>query len=433
MADRAHRRRPTIVLAGVAVVVALVAVGGGATWLATRNTASASAGAPVVETSSQTVKVATGTMKQTISASGTLEPAADAALTFGVAGRVTAVKVTVGEKVKRDQTLATIDATALADQVAAARAAVSSDEDQLTTDRDGGAAASALDSDDGQITSAAAQLTAAEAALADATLKATFSGTVASVGLAVGDTVSAGSGGASSTAGGSTAASTDGAAAAAGSASSSASASAASSDAITVISTHTYRIATTVDDTEVGEVKAGDQATITPANSSTTLSGTVASVSLIASSSGSSVAAFPVVIDVTGSPTGIYPGATATVDIVVKQLAGVVEIPTAAISYAGGQATVTEVLSGATHKTVDVSTGITLNGMTQISSGLHAGETIVEQVTSFKASGGGAARSLFGGAGSSRAGAGGFSGRGGPPGGGGGPPTGGGSFGGSGG
>jgi multidrug efflux pump subunit AcrA (membrane-fusion protein) len=349
-------------------------------------------------------------------------------LSFGVSGRVSAVDVSVGENVTRGQTLATIDSTALADQVAGDKATVSSDQDQLATDRAGGAATSAIDSDESQITSAETQLSTAEADLSDARLTATFSGTVASVDLAVGDTVSGGSDGGSSAStptGGSA-----GAASTAGSASdSSASSSSGSGGGITLISTHSYTIGTTVDDTEVGEVKDGDPATITPSNSTTSLSGTVTSVSLIASSSDSAVAAFPVVIDVTGSPTGIYPGATATVGIVIKQLDDVVEIPTAAISYSGGQASVTEVSAGSP-KTVDVTTGVSLDGETQITSGLRAGDTIVEEITKFKTSGG-STRSLFGGAGAARTGGGGFSGRGGSPTGGG-PPGGGGSFGGNG-
>ncbi len=72
------------------------------------------------------------------------------------------------------------------------------------------------------------------------------------------------------------------------------------------------------------------------------------SISLIGSQS-SDVTTFPVVIDVTGNPTGLYAGATADVSIIVKQLNDVTEVPTGAISYGtNGQATVTKVVNGAT-------------------------------------------------------------------------------------
>jgi macrolide-specific efflux system membrane fusion protein len=107
---------------------------------------------------------------------------------------------------------------------------------------------------------------------------------------------------------------------------------------------------------------------------------------------------------VTGSPTGIYPGDSATASIIVKQIQNAVEVPAAAISYSNGQATVTEVVNGS-HTTVDVTTGVTLNGATQITSGLKSGDTIVEQVAKFNA-GSGNARTLFGGSTSGRTGAG---------------------------
>jgi len=406
---RLRRLTKKKVLAGVTAIVVLTAVGGGTAWLTGGHSSSASAtGAPVVTTSSENVKVTTGTMTQTISASGTLEPAKDSDLTFDVSGTVTAVDVIVGEKVTAGQTLATIGSAALADQVASDKATLTSDEDQLTTAEDDSASTSSTDSDETQITAAETQLTTAETDLSDAALVATFSGTIASVDLAVGDSVSGG--GSTGSAGGTQSTSDS-------------SSSSSSSDGITVISTDSYTISTSVDDTEVSEVKVGDAATITPSDSSTTLHGTVASVSLIASSSSDSdVAEFPVVIDVTGTPTGIYPGASATVDIVIKQLDNVVEVPTAAISYSSGQATVTEVSAGS-RKTVDVATGTTLDDETQITSGLRAGDTIVEEVTTFKTAGG-TTRSLFGGTGTSGrtgAGSGGFPGTGstgGPPGGG---------------
>lgn len=417
-------------LVGMLAVLVLAGVGVGAALLARRPASSASS-APTVTTSDQNVKVTTGTLKQTVSASGTVEPAEDSDLTFDVSGTVNAVDATVGEKVTKGQTLATINSTALADQVAADRATVTSDEDKLTTDQDDSAATSTIDSDESQITTDESQLSTAESNLADATLTATYSGTVAAVDLAVGDTVSGGasSGGASSTAASpsSSSASSD--------SSDTGSTSSGTSDGITVISTDTYTISTSVDDTEVSEVKVGDPVTITPSESSSSLTGTVASVSLIASSSSDSaddVATFPVVIDVTGTPSGIYPGATATTSIVTRQLDDVVEVPTAAISYADGQATVTEVVGGS-HKTVDVTTGTSLNGETQITGGLKAGDEIVEQVTKFKTAGG-SSRTLFGGTGASGKGTGtrgSFTGEG-PPGGFGGAGSTGGGFGGAG-
>ncbi|MGA9693554.1 MAG: biotin/lipoyl-binding protein, partial [Pseudonocardiaceae bacterium] len=67
-----------------------------------------------------------GTIRQTVSATGTIEPAQQANLNFGVSGQVTAVPATVGESVQSGQTLATVDAASLPSQLAQAHAAVAS-------------------------------------------------------------------------------------------------------------------------------------------------------------------------------------------------------------------------------------------------------------------------------------------------------------------
>ena len=77
-----------------------------------------------------------------------------------------------------------------------------------------------------------------------------------------------------------------------------------------VIGTDSYIVNTTVDDTEIGEIAVGDQVDITPSGDTTPVYGTVGSISLIGTES-DDVTTFPVVIDVTGNPTGLFAGATA--------------------------------------------------------------------------------------------------------------------------
>jgi hypothetical protein len=140
-----------------------------------------------------------------------------------------------------------------------------------------------------------------------------------------------------------------------------------------------------VDDTQVGQVKAGDQAVITPTGSTTPVYGTVSSVGLLATGT-SGVAAFPVTIAITGTPTGLFAGATASVSIVTQQLNNATEVPTAAITYSNGQATVTVVQSGK-QVTQPVTTGPSAAGQTQIISGVTAGQTIIEKIVKFNTSG----------------------------------------------
>src|SRR5579864_7920185 len=106
-------------LLAIGLVVVLVAAAVVTTWQLTRSGGSSASAAPISVTT-QKVTASTGTIKQTVSASGTLEPAAQADLSFAVSGQVTAVGVAVGQKVTAGQTLATVDTSALQYQVNAA-------------------------------------------------------------------------------------------------------------------------------------------------------------------------------------------------------------------------------------------------------------------------------------------------------------------------
>jgi hypothetical protein len=107
------------------------------------------------------------------------------------------------------------------------------------------------------------------------------------------------------------------------------------------------------------------------------------------------------------------------VSITTEQLNNVVEVPTSAISYSNGQATVTKVVGGQ-QVSQAVTTGAAASGYTQITSGVKAGDTVIERVVKFNGTGAGT-RNLFGGNGGNTR-TGGF------PGGGGGFPGGGGGF-----
>ena len=371
----------------VLTVVAVVVVGAGVgIWLATRPS-TASAATTKVQT------VTTGTITQAVSASGTIEPSSQANLSFAVAGRVTAVDVSAGQTVTVGQTLATLDPTTLTATVTQAQATLAADQSKLATDQDDGASATQVAADQAAVASSQAQLTSAQSSLADTTLTATIAGQVASVDLSVGQQVSAGS----STSGTGTTASSStgtggssfaggGGSSSASSGSSASSSSSASSAQFVIVSTGSYVVNTTVDDTEVGQITTGDQAVITPSGATTPVFGTVGSISTLASTS-TGVASFPVVIDVTGSPTGLYGGASATVAITVKELQDVVVVPTTAIHYSGNTTTVDVVSGGSTTSRV-VTVGAASAGSTQILSGVSAGDKIAVPVVTFGGFGG---------------------------------------------
>jgi RND family efflux transporter MFP subunit len=321
-----------------------------------------------------TVPVTTGTIQQTVSSSGTLQPASQATLNFAVSGTVTTIAVKAGQTVTAGQVLATIDTTALTENVNAAQAQLTAANDRLASDEASAASTSQIDSDEASITSAESSLSTAQTNLSDASLTSTIAGTVASVTLNVGQQVT-GSGTGNN---GNTGASNS------------------TTPEIEVIGTNSYVVNTTVDDTEIGQITDGDQVLITPTGASAPVYGTVGSISLIGTQS-SNVTTFPVVINVTGSPSGLYAGASAAVSIIVKQLNNVTEVPTQAISYdSSGQATVTEVVNGA-HVVKDVTVGAAENGETQITSGVSAGAKVLEREIKFNAPAGGTGGLLGGG------------------------------------
>jgi multidrug efflux pump subunit AcrA (membrane-fusion protein) len=365
------RNRWPLVAVGVVVIAAAIAL---PLWLTSGSST------PVgLSVTTVIVPVTTGTIQQTVTSSGTIEPASQANLNFAVSGTVTAVDVKAGQTVTAGQTLATVDTTALNEQVNAAQAQLNAANDRLASDEANGASTSQIDSDQSSVTSAESSLSTAQTNLSDASLTSTIAGTVASVNLTVGQQVS-GSGTGNGSAGSGT-----GGTGSTGS----------SSNEIEVIGTDSYIVNTTVDDTQIGQVADGDQVTITPSGSSSTpggsstpVYGTVGSISLIGSQS-SNVTTFPVVINVTGNPSGLYAGASAAVSIIVKQLNNVTEVPTQAISYnSSGQAYVTEVVNGA-HVTKDVTVGAAENGETQIVSGVAPGAKVLERQIRFNAPGGG--------------------------------------------
>ena len=358
------RRKQVVIGSAAAILAAGTGVG---IWVGTSGDSSPSHGA---RTTTEIVPVSTGTMKQTVSAHGTIEPAQVSDLDFAVSGTVSAVDVAVGDMVTAGETLATVATTALAAEEAAAQAALTSATSTLASAEAQGASASQLASDEAAVVSAKDQLTTAKKALAAARLTSPIAGIVASVDLSAGDAVpGTGSGGSAGGGGG-------GAASAGSSGSTSAQ--------VVVESADTFVVNTSVDDTEVSQVATGDQAVIVPTGAQKTVDGTVASVGKISTSSGG-VPSFPVTIDVTGTPSGVYAGSGAQVSIVVKQLDDVVEVPSSAIAYDGGQASVTVVEPNGRRVRVPVSVGTTVNGETQIVHGVRAGEKIVDKVLTFTA------------------------------------------------
>lgn len=405
---------------GLALAVLLAGAGAGS-YFAVDGDSTPTAAAQTSTTTTQTVS--TGTIRQSVSASGSLAPANVEDLSFSSSGVVTSVLVTEGDTVKKGQKLATIDTATLAAAVAQDNATVANDEAKVDDDDDNDASDAQVAMDKAALVAAKSQLASDQKALAGATMTSPISGVVASVGLTVGDAVSGGSG-----SGGSG----SGASGSSGSGSGSAGTSTSSSSDIEVISTDSWVVNATVDATSVGLIKAGEQAQLDITGATGTVYGTISSVAVLSSST-SGTASYPVVIAVTGSPSGLHDGASVTATLIYKQLSNVIVIPSAALHRASDGTEYVEKVSNGKTIQQTVAVGIASGAQTQITSGLASGDKIVIQQTRPTGVGtgtgtGGATRTGgtgnnggFGGfppGGSFGGGTGGFSGFGGAPGGG---------------
>ncbi len=153
-------------------------------------------------------------------------------------------------------------------------------------------------SDQAAIDTAQAELTVAEQSLTEANLTSPINGTVVSVGINVGDTVSANS----------------------------------STEVIVIIGTQSFEVASTLSSTQVPSVKVGDSAGVQVDGVDGTIDGTVSQVGPV--QSGESGYTFPLVVALPSSATGLFTGSTANVVVATGAVANVVAVPTSAVQTA---------------------------------------------------------------------------------------------------
>ncbi len=411
-----------------AIVVAVAVIATGVWWFGVRSTGSSTSSAAATK---QLVTVSTGSMATTVSAEGTVAAAQTDDLSFTSSGTVNVVNVKAGDAVTAGQVLATIDSASLQSAVTSAKASLASAKATLSDDRSASASSAQITADEANVTSASDALTTAQSNLDGANLVATFDGTVSTVDLTVGETLgssgtsgtsttgsASGSGQSSSSLGSSSAGALPGATSSTASSSSSSSS---TTSQIQVVSKGRYTVDLSIDSDNIDKVAVGQGAKLTVTTSSAastgglpaglpaflggggatgqsssgassssgstgaTATGTVTAVSKVADAS-SGVAKYPVTITFTADSKDFYVGATVTGDISTDVRNNVVQVSSRAITTTNGASTVVVAtngtLSGPT-ETRTVETGLTANGMTEITSGLKAGDKVVVTTPGF--------------------------------------------------
>jgi len=334
--------------------MAIVVVAGGAilVWNLTRP---ANAAATAATT---TARATTTTEQTTVAATGTLAPQNQAYLNFPAAGTVAAVDVQLGQTVTAGQVLATENTTNLASAVATAQAGVDSAESSLTTVEASSSSTTAqIEAAKAQVAAAQAKLTSAQNDLAGATMTAPFAGVVAQVNLTVNNTVN---GTTSTTTGPGTTTVV-----------SSATSTAAQ---IVVVDTSTWLVNATVGMADLASLKQGLTCTVAATGATASLPGTLTSIGIVGTTSAGTTS-YPIIVTLTGNPTGLYMGGSADVTVVAKSVT-VLTVPTAAVQRQNGQTYVTLVTNGADTMT-NVTVGQVYGARTEIASGLVAGDEVV--------------------------------------------------------
>ncbi len=195
-------------------------------------------------------------------------------------------------------------------------------------------------SDQAAIDTAEANLTDAQQSLSEANLTSPITGTVVSVGINVGETVSANS----------------------------------STEIITIIGTKSYEVQATLDSSQIPEVKTGQSATVEVDGVNGNLEGRVSQVGPVQSTS--SGYSYPVIVSLPDTASDIYSGSTANVNISTGEVSNVVAVPTSAVQTLGTRSYVLEFDKGQlTRKVIKV--GMIGDTYTQVLSGLTPGESVV--------------------------------------------------------
>ena len=333
-----------------------------------------SSGGSTATTATRLVSATVGTVSQTVSATGTVQPATSLDLNFVNGGALTAVNVKAGDKVKEGQVLATIDPAKAKVTLETAQANLSAAQQKLDQAKNPPATAQnpaptvdavAVAQAKAAVNAAALNVSDAKAAVEATTLKAPAAGTISAVNFSVGQTVSGG--------GNSTSSSTSSSGAANGSSSNSSRAFA------TLLDLDHMVVTVGFPEADAGKVAAGQPVTLTiDSLPGERLTGTLTSIDTV-STVVSNVVTYNAVVSFDSVPAGVKPGMTANVAVIADSRDNVIAVPSAAIATTGGVSTVKVRVNGV-DETRTVVTGLKGDGTTEIISGLNAGDQVVMSV-----------------------------------------------------
>lgn len=349
----------------LAAVLVLVAVGAGAVLYATGAIGSSASTTTDYLTSPATV----GDVTEQIAATGTVAPTSRTAITFGTSGwdatdtnavqaapatyPVREVEVKVGDTVAKGDALATADTADLEAQLRqatndlksaqvglrAARTTLSDAEDADVTAQIR-QAKQGLYSADNQLAQAEQKVEDLQDQIKAGTLTAPVAGLVTEVALVAGADAPAG--------------------------------------AAVVIDSRDFKVTTDVVESDLADVKLGQQAAVTVSAVGADVVGTVTDISPVAGAdTGSGVVSFPVTVTLQAPPATVRSGMSADVTITTASATNVLTVPAAALRGTNGDYRVLTLAADGSTTPVAVQVGLVTNTVAEITSGLTEGTPVV--------------------------------------------------------
>ena len=414
------KKSKTLISAGIAIVVAGVLVGGFFIYKKVTNKSES-------KTVYQYETVKKGSLTSTVSATGNVAVRNEVDVAPSVSGKVKKVYVETGDKVSKGDTLFTLKSSdvesqikqayssvlSAKQQVAQAQSSLTSAKAQLSAAKSSSSksAGSQSSSNSGSttsiksakqavtaaelgVTAARSQLSSAQSDYSDALdarsdlkVKAPCDGTVWTVSISKGDSVSSASGSSGSSSD-SSSSSSSGSSAGQGSNSSSSATSSSSSAALTIAKESKLGVKVSVNESDINSIKEGQDVTVSlDAISGKTFKGTVDEISSTGTVS-SSVVSYSVWVTLDDVTKAVKSGMTASVEITTSKTDNVLLVSNAAIKGSGSNKYVLVMKTGATSPSqVKVTTGTRGSSQTVIASGLTAGQKIITQAITTDSSG----------------------------------------------
>jgi len=149
-----------------------------------------------------------------------------------------------------------------------------------------------------------------------------------------------------------------------------------SSDLLVIANLKSLQVSVSVPESDIGSLKVGQKADVTfPAVKDASATGTISSIDPVPTTS-NSVVSYGVVVRLTGVPTTVRLGQSASVTVTTGSATGVTVVPSTAVTTTGDRSTVTLLKDGQQNVT-QVTLGVVGDTFTEVTDGVSSGDQVV--------------------------------------------------------